>query len=385
MNRILVLLTILLVLSGCKASSPGTGAEQPAMPSAEPAVSPDVGTSAGGNLLMSSIALSADDSQLAIIAYTHPDNYPIYANESRLYVAQMADRRSRLLQSWPGDGIGVRFDIGANPRFSPDSALIYYVVDTKDELTMPIATLYAFSLADATVHNVFSSNYGMFEGGPTARGDLSPDGQTLYTIASSEYQQPDIFSVRIEGMRDEILPGSAMTQRTNLSAMALEALLGSRMPSLSADGRSLAFMAFDRTSREASLYKLVIMDVQSGGLRLYTNPPFSSLAPVPILSPDGKSVLYVGPTSAETGIGYAGELFLFDLEANASTQVTDLASDVASPLFFHNQNKILFLKNSRFNLTAVLNGTSLFVGTYDQIWEVNTDGSGLRQVNLQLS
>ncbi|NKQ20151.1 permease prefix domain 1-containing protein [Brevibacillus laterosporus] len=90
-------------------------------------------------------------------------------------------------------------------------------------------------------------------------------------------------------------------------------------------------------------------------------------------SPDEKQISFVAVSLASSNKTYEYELFTMDLETKQAKQITTLQKHANSPVYFHKQNKLLFLEDIGWPAEP----------SY-QLRTVNTDGSNLQTLQIVL-
>ncbi|MED1785921.1 hypothetical protein P4V47_00105 [Brevibacillus laterosporus] len=206
---------------------------------------------------------------------------------------------------------------------------------------------------------------------------FAPDNQTIYylkagvfknysPIASKRPHEYDLFSINVQGKNKRQITHDKEYQMTDLS--------------VSSDGQKLFFTKFTNSSdkRDFSQDKLSLFATDLQGKTLTSYLPVNDALGTPEMydvrfSPDEKQISFVAVSLASSNKTYEYELFTMDLETKQAKQITTLQKHANSPVYFHKQNKLLFLEDIGWPAES----------SY-QLRTVNTDGSNLQTLQIVL-
>ena len=93
------------------------------------------------------------------------------------------------------------------------------------------------------------------------------------------------------------------------------------------------------------------------------------------ISPDRKWIVFTKHLISEIDGKFRYELFLMNSISKKTIQLTHLNQSIASPRFYHHQNKIIFANDVNW-----LKGAQLY-----ELWEINPDGTGLKKIDLSIT
>ncbi|MDY0406420.1 hypothetical protein P5G51_014390 [Virgibacillus sp. 179-BFC.A HS] len=171
---------------------------------------------------------------------------------------------------------------------------------------------------------------------------FSHDGKTIFFVAmeAKEFKKGeesregfDLFSIEADG--------SHLKKLTNADYFSMDHLY------LSSDGQTICFSEFDGGQERIYSFSL-----KSGTVNAKPSILPEKLENIqefyePTLSPDGKYLAYTEVSKESQGSSlYKYELFLLNLKTQRVQRLTDLKKAVTSPAFFHKENKIAFLENT---------------------------------------
>ncbi|KKK33632.1 hypothetical protein WQ57_23760 [Mesobacillus campisalis] len=257
--------------------------------------------------LGSRLALSADDQALA---------FSYYKNGSEaIYSADMDTMKSEQI-TFPKE------DRHRHPAYSRDGRKILYVSENKER----IQSLF--------VANKNGSAPKMLSGDSLHVADalFSADGQKVFfaAIEGEEFLKAegetkeglDLYSVGIDG--------HDLEQLTDSDHFTMESL------ALSRDGREIYFKDF------TDVYVYNIEEGRKRGSELTSQMPAEPFYLTFSLDGDKAAYTAVSPESENSSL-FEYELYVRNLRNGESTRLTDLKSSVVSPVFYHNEDKIVFL------------------------------------------
>lgn len=212
-----------------------------------------------------------------------------------------------------------------NPEISPDGSKLLYLSQNKDRSQSLFIT------------NLDGSNQKELSDPAQHVSDVifSKDGKTIYYVSmpaedvhksEGETQEGhDLFTIDLDGTN--------MSQLTDKDHFTMESL------SLSGDGSEIQFKDYT----ELYVYNLKEK-------REYVSDLSAEMPAEPFqltVSPEKKTIAYtaVSKESMDSSL-YEYELFLRDLVNGETKKMTNLKKAVVSPVFFHQENKILFLEHT---------------------------------------
>ncbi len=198
--------------------------------------------------------------------------------------------------------------------------------------------------------------------------------EKIYFVAQSydpgaDYSGEEIFEVNAKGEKQRL---------TKLNALSVYGL------NISSDGKYLSFfteymnisgMNFKGDGPDR-FWKLSLDG--KGEPELIERKDDSEKGFYSVKSPNGKYSVFSKalPTSRNDGkLSY--ELFLIDLASKKTIQLTHLNQSALFVQFYHHQDKIIFAN-------AINNDKNWLVPLYE-FWEINTDGSGLKKIDLSIN
>ncbi|WP_298827943.1 hypothetical protein [uncultured Planococcus sp.] len=164
---------------------------------------------------------------------------------------------------------------------------------------------------------------------------FSPDGSTIYYMAipAEDFLKPegekengaDLFSVNAEG--------GDFLKLTDKDSFAMDDL------TVSGDGTTLYYTEFDGVQR------LIAYSIEEGMESAYLPQYISNDLYHPDFFNDEGLLAYtaVSEESKNNGSLYEYELFLMETSSGETKRLTDFNASVASPTFFHHENRIAFL------------------------------------------
>ncbi|MDN9010356.1 TolB family protein [Brevibacillus laterosporus] len=204
---------------------------------------------------------------------------------------------------------------------------------------------------------------------------FAPDNQTIYyvkagvfknysPIASKRPHDYDLFSIDVQGKNKQQITHDKEYQMSDLS--------------ISSDGQKLFFTKFtnDSDNRNSSKDKLALFATDLQGKSLASYLPVNEVLGTPEMydvhiSPDDKRIAFSAVSPASSNKTFEYELFTMDIATKQAKQITTLHKHANSPVYFHKQNKLLFLEDISWPAEP----------TY-QLRTVNTDGSGLQTLQI---
>ncbi|AIG27689.1 hypothetical protein EGH10_19660 [Brevibacillus laterosporus] len=204
---------------------------------------------------------------------------------------------------------------------------------------------------------------------------FAPDNQTVYylkagvfknysPIASKRPHDYDLFSIDVQGKNKRQITHTKEYQMSDLS--------------ISSDGQKLFFTKFTNTSdnRDFSQDKLSLFATDLQGKTLASYLPVNEVLGTPEMydvhiSPDNTQIAFSAVSPASSNKTFEYELFTMDVATKQAKQITTLHKHTDSPVYFHKQNKLLFLEDIGWPAES----------TY-QLRTVNTDGSDLQTLQI---
>jgi Tol biopolymer transport system component len=288
--------------------------------------------------LGSRLALSADDQRLAF-SYFRNGNEAIYS-------ADLDTMKSEQI-THPKEGRH------RQPAYSPDGGKILYLSQNKER----IQSLYVAN------NNGSAPKKLSGDGQHVADALFSADGEKIFfaSIAGEDFLKGegetkeglDLYSVGIDGQDLE--------QLTDSDHFTMESL------SLSQDGSEIYFKDY------TDVYVYNIEEGRKRGSELTSKMPAEPFHLT--LSPKGDQAAFtaVSPESRNSSL-YEYELYVQDLENRESTRLTNLKTAVVSPVFFHNEEKVLFLQHENWPQSPE---------TY-KVHSVALDGGDVEELSLEL-
>ncbi|MCL6477427.1 MAG: hypothetical protein K6T65_03340 [Peptococcaceae bacterium] len=265
--------------------------------------------------LADSVDISPDDGQIV---------FPYYqGGVASLYTAN-------------ADGTGVRLLAGIKdtsllrPRYSPDGTKILFLAAPKKKENRR-QTLYIMDRDGRNQKRLLPEDILVTE------AIFSPDGRIIYflkagtfrnysPIASRRPHEFDIFSIDIDGNNLKRLTHKEEYDMSGLS--------------VTSDGQRLLYLKYKKG--EQPLY-IISADGNEDFLEIlpkgrFRHPEVFYAA----LSPDDRTVAF-SAISDESDRFFEYELFLMDFKTLETKQLTNLKTHVSEPVFFHKQDKIMFV------------------------------------------
>jgi dipeptidyl aminopeptidase/acylaminoacyl peptidase len=256
--------------------------------------------------LGSRLALSADDQRLA---------FSYYKNGSEaIYSTDMDTMKSEQI-TFPKEGRH------RQPAYSRDGRKILYLSENKDR----IQSLFVANNNGSAPKKLSGDDLHV------ADALFSADGQQVFfaAIEGKEFLKTegetkeglDLYSVGIDGR--------GLEQLTDSDHFTMDSL------SLSRDGTEIYFKDF------TDVYVYNIEEGRKRGSELTSQMPAEPFYLT--FSPDGDKAAYtaVSPESENSSL-FEYELYVRNLKNGESTRLTHLKSSVVSPVFYHNEDKIVF-------------------------------------------
>ncbi|MFH0764569.1 MAG: hypothetical protein V1927_06155 [Candidatus Omnitrophota bacterium] len=263
-----------------------------------------------------------------------------------------------------------------DPAYSPDGSKIVFSRIHSTKYTDP-ANLYIMNSDGSNVTQLTFDN--MCDISPV----FSPAGDRIYFIrarwfgrhsllVSSFWQDKDIFSIRPDG--------------SDLKAVTNESFYAMSEPSISSDGKEI-LISLAIYKNPDSLWLVPIINPKA---RRALRPNLMSYIPhgdtkqgdeaiyenifAPHFSPNGKSFSFQWSTkNMELGY-YEYELYIMDLESNKVRQLTSFRHNATSPSFSPDGKEVVFLFDPRWPKG----------GAPHELWIVNSDGTNLHRVNIDM-
>ena len=297
--------------------------------------------------LADSIDISPDDQQIIFSYYQN--------GIASLYTANVDGTDVKFLTGMKGNSL-------LRPKYSTDSKKIVFITSpqykenkqqslfvmdrdggNQKQLT-PQEDLITEAIFSPDSHNIYFLKAGIFK-------NYSP-------IASKRPHEFDIFSVGVDG--------------NNLKRLTYEKGYDMSSLSITSDGQRLLCVKYGND--EQPLY----ISSVDGKETLYKILPKENIGKPWIyyaaLSPDNQSVTFSAVSESSKDTTYEYELYIMNLKTYEAEQLTKLQSHVSGPVFFHKQNKIMFLQNYNWP-----NNPPKY-----QIYTIDLNTKELKKINLDI-
>jgi dipeptidyl aminopeptidase/acylaminoacyl peptidase len=211
------------------------------------------------------------------------------------------------------------------PVFSPDASKLLYFSQDKEQ----IQSLYIVNIDGTNPQKLTKSGLHV------AEAIFSKDGKEIYFagIPAEDFKKwedkteegYDLYSIHMDS--------SHFIQLTDQDRISMESLM------LSKNGKKILFKDY------TDLYEYNIEENEVSFSKLTKDMPSEPFHLT--ISPSGNTVAYtsVSKESEDTSL-YEYELFLRNLENRETRQLTNLKEAIVSPVFYHQQEKILFLEHT---------------------------------------
>ncbi|MFB5661928.1 TolB family protein [Alteribacillus sp. HJP-4] len=264
------------------------------------------------NGLAGSLAMSPDDEEIAFSYYENGDMEMYTSNREGNHIEQV---------SHSPDG-----DV-TNPEFSPDGEELLYL-----------------SASSQRVSSIFIQDRGTKKTEQITGEDIhiedavfSPDSEMIYYIgiAAEDWQAED----------GEAAGGFDLFayDRESETTKQLSKQNYYIMDNLSVDPNNsfLLYSSFEEDTEEVMSFSLNDDPDISTEMERFTGEVYN-----PTLSPDGEALAY--SVMVDNSVGndsYEYELFLFDTDSGNRQRLTNTNTNVEAPVFFHEDDRMLFLKD----------------------------------------
>ncbi len=224
-------------------------------------------------------------------------------------------------------------DRAASPAFSWDARYVAYTSDSKGVVSGPgndqYDQVYVRDRTTGVTTRVSSKTNGNQASDESAKPSLSADGRYVVFESDSPGLVPndtndwtDVF------VRDRV---AGTTKRVSVRSTGAEADIGGQNPSISADGRYVAFTSFDQlVPADTNIFRDVyVRDLTANTTRLVSVSSGGALAnghsTDPRISSDGRFVAFASAGTNLDGISdtnAAPDIFVRDLVANTTQRVS---------------------------------------------------------------
>ncbi|TFJ92667.1 TolB family protein [Lentibacillus salicampi] len=296
--------------------------------------------------------ISPDDSEL-VFSYYHGD-------DAALYTVPVSGGKAELLAK-PDEGKSF-----LNPAFSPDGGKIAFVEQWEEEgeeKKQRYSQLRIVDREDQTTETLMNTNDYI------TKAVFSPDGGSLFFLKAGVFknyspissERPHDFDIfRMD------LKTKDIEQLTSKEAYSMSSL------NVSADGDQLMYKTYGNRDQ------LVLHSLEDGKEEtIVPAGDFGSKAPIissPTLSPDGEHVVFSDVAAKDEQGTYVYEGFRMDLDTGKAEQITSFYEHVASPVFFHNEDKLIVTVDKNFAGAEPDNS----------YWQITADGKERKRVMIEM-
>jgi len=289
----------------------------------------------------------------------HDDSRPSMSPDGKsiLFAANRAGKSNVYLMKVDGSGLTqLTTKGGYDPIFSPDGSKIAFISDRDNKGGKIYIMNSDGSNQTRLTYNEFHEKYPSFP----------PDGTrilfsraTLYRTTSTfghRWDDWDIYVINTDGMEEQRL-----THR-NYNIL--------RSPWFFPDKTTIIFSAelapHDRNKSLDSSETIYLKDTIDEKPPVKLTEQYSTS---PVLSPDGKKIVFIAQAGKNQYQKYNYEVFSMDYNGSNRAQLTYTHSYNWAPTFAPNGQTILFLSDPERDGTFTL-------------WQVNVDGTNLRRIEL---
>ncbi|MBD1372576.1 PD40 domain-containing protein [Hazenella sp. IB182357] len=247
-----------------------------------------------------------------------------------------------------------------SPRFSPDGRKIVYLSEEKGTRKRD-SHLY--------IMDMNGSNSKPLTTGSEQRMNpvFSPDGKQIYFFQSnqfdyelSSYVKFDIYRVPSDGS----VPAIPITKRERGSVSDLI---------MTGDGEKLIYTDF--TSGGTQFNILPIKNPQKEET-FHLQDNFGRVVDIvsPALAPNDKDIIYASVSNRNEAATFTYDLFQMNMDHKKEKQLTNLHSNLGYPVFFHQQDKLLFVEDLNWPQSP----------SKYQLMQMNSDGTDITKIDLQM-